>query len=282
MVQAQSPLGKSHRVVSDAAKRTPSGGAVRDRGRDSCGNRSPAEFMVRTAVSRFGHGMVHMTNDPSFLQNSIISVIIPIYDEEEGIEDLFRELLDVLDTLTCRFEVIAVNDGSRDASITRLKEVAARRPEVKVVDLRRNYGQTAAMMAGIEHASGEVIVSIDADLQNDPRDILALLKKLEEGYDVVSGWRKDRQDDALRRNLPSRVANAIISRISGVPLHDYRCTLKAYHKDVIKGVRLYGEMHRFIPIYAKWMGARICEIPVNHRPRRWGRSKYVIAHLPLA
>ena len=176
--------------------------------------------------------------------------------------------------MTCRFEVIAVNDGSRDASITRLKEVAARRPEVKVVDLRRNYGQTAAMMAGIEHASGEVIVSIDADLQNDPRDILALLKKLEEGYDVVSGWRKDRQDDALRRNLPSRVANAIISRISGVPLHDYGCTLKAYHKDVIKGVRLYGEMHRFIPIYAKWMGARICEIPVNHRPRRWGRSKY--------
>lgn len=170
--------------------------------------------------------------------------------------------------------MICVDDGSQDRSLQVLKEIAATRPELKIVSFRRNCGQTAAMMAGIDHASGDIIVTIDADLQNDPDDIPVLLAKLDEGYDVVSGWRKDRQDAAIRRNLVSRVANRVISRISGVELHDYGCTLKAYRRDVIKDVRLYGEMHRFIPIYAAWMGARVHEMPVRHHPRKFGKSKY--------
>jgi glycosyltransferase involved in cell wall biosynthesis len=203
-----------------------------------------------------------------------ISVIVPIYNEEESIELLLPRLYAVLDPLPHRFEIILVNDGSRDRSLVLLREAAILRPEVKIVDFRRNYGQTAAMMAGIDHASGDIIVAIDADLQNDPDDIPALLAKLDEGYDVVSGWRRDRKDAAVRRNLVSRIANRVISRISGVRLNDYGCTLKAYRKDVIKGVRLYGEMHRFIPIYAAWQGARVTELPVRHHPRQFGQSKY--------
>ncbi|KJS15109.1 MAG: glycosyl transferase [Hoeflea sp. BRH_c9] len=203
-----------------------------------------------------------------------LSVIIPIYNEEESIPVLCRDLFNVLETIDTSFEVICINDGSKDKSLEILRAEASVRPELKIVSFRRNYGQTAAMMAGIDHAAGEVIVSIDADLQNDPRDIPALLAKMEEGYDVVSGWRKDRQDAAIRRNFVSRVANRIISRISGVELHDYGCTLKAYRHDVVKDVRLYGEMHRFIPIYASWMGARVCELPVRHHARQFGKSKY--------
>jgi glycosyltransferase involved in cell wall biosynthesis len=203
-----------------------------------------------------------------------ISVIVPIYNEEESIGLLLPRLYAVLDPLPHRFEIILVNDGSRDRSLVLLREAAALRPEVKIVDFRRNYGQTAAMMAGIDHASGDIIVAIDADLQNDPDDIPALLAKLDEGFDVVSGWRRDRKDAAVRRNLVSRIANRVISRISGVRLNDYGCTLKAYRKDVIKGVRLYGEMHRFIPIYAAWQGARVTELPVRHHPRQFGKSKY--------
>ncbi|HET9904305.1 MAG TPA: glycosyltransferase family 2 protein [Xanthobacteraceae bacterium] len=208
-----------------------------------------------------------------------ISVIIPIYNEEDNVEPLFAALLPVLRGLGRDFEVIAVNDGSRDATLARLRAAAARIPELRVVDFRRNYGQTAAMMAGIDHAAGDVIVSLDADLQNDPHDIPLLLAKLDEGYDVVSGWRKDRQDYAIRRVLVSKIANAVISRISGVPLKDYGCTLKAYRSDVLKGVRLYGEMHRFIPIYASWMGARTTEMAVRHHPRRFGQSKYGLARI---
>lgn len=203
-----------------------------------------------------------------------LSIIIPIFNEEESIIILCRDLFGILEAIGKRFEVICVNDGSKDGSMEALRKEAAVRPELKIVSFRRNYGQTAAMMAGIDHAEGEVIISIDADLQNDPRDIPALLEKMEEGFDVVSGWRKDRQDAAIRRNLISRVANRIISRISGVRLHDYGCTLKAYRHEVVKDVRLYGEMHRFIPIYASWMGARVCELPVRHHARKFGRSKY--------
>lgn len=203
-----------------------------------------------------------------------ISVIIPIYNEEENIPHLCERIFSVFDKMGTSFEIICVNDGSRDGSLPALKKEAERRKELKIVNFRRNYGQTAAMMAGIDFASGEVIVSIDADLQNDPDDIPALLAKMDEGFDVVSGWRKDRQDAAIRRNLVSRVANRIISKISGVQLHDYGCTLKAYHHDVVKGIRLYGEMHRFIPIYASWMGARVCELPVKHHARQFGKSKY--------
>jgi dolichol-phosphate mannosyltransferase len=203
-----------------------------------------------------------------------VSIVIPIYNEEANIVTLFDRLLPVLDRLPSPFEVIAVNDGSRDGSLAQLRRIAELRPEVRVVDFRRNFGQTAAMMAGIDFARGRIVVSIDADLQNDPEDIPILLDKLAEGYDVVSGWRRDRKDAALRRNFVSRVANALISRISGVQLNDYGCTLKAYRRDVLAGMRLYGEMHRFIPIYASWMGARVIELPVRHHARHAGESKY--------
>jgi glycosyltransferase involved in cell wall biosynthesis len=170
--------------------------------------------------------------------------------------------------------VIAVNDGSQDGSLEVLRQRAKLHAWIKIVSFRRNCGQTAAIQAGIDYASGDIIITIDADLQNDPGDIPRLLEKLAEGYDVVSGWRKDRQDSTIRRNLVSRIANRIISRISGVPLHDYGCTLKAYRSDVVKQVRLYGEMHRFIPIYATWLGARVTELPVNHHPRKFGKSNY--------
>lgn len=203
-----------------------------------------------------------------------ISVIVPIFNEQESIAPLCKQLFSVLDDIGRPFEVICINDGSSDRSMDILQEIAARRKELRVVSFRRNYGQTAAMMAGIDYASGEIIVSIDADLQNDPQDIPALLARMDEGFDVVSGWRKERQDAAIRRNFVSRVANKIISQISGVHLHDFGCTLKAYRRTVVKDVRLYGEMHRFVPIYASWMGARVCEIPVRHHARKFGKSKY--------
>lgn len=203
-----------------------------------------------------------------------ISVTLPVYNEEANLRTLYDRLLPVLDRLGRPWEVILVNDGSTDGSAAVLDELAARDKRLKVVHFRRNAGQTAAMMAGFEFATGDIIVPMDADLQNDPADIPMLLDKLEEGYDVCSGWRKNRQDHSLRRNLPSRIANWIISRVSGVHLHDYGCSLKAYRRDVIKGVRLYGEMHRFIPIYASWLGARVTEVPVQHHPRTAGVSKY--------
>jgi dolichol-phosphate mannosyltransferase len=183
-------------------------------------------------------------------------------------------MLPVLRGLGQKFEVIVVNDGSTDGSLGVLRQLAAAHPELRVIDLARNYGQTAAMMAGIDHARGEIIVPIDADLQNDPADIPLLLARLDEGFDVVSGWRKDRQDAAVRRNFVSRVANKVISRVSGVHLHDYGCSLKAYRRSVLGPVRLYGEMHRFVPIYASWYGARVTEVPVNHSPRLHGKSNY--------
>lgn len=203
-----------------------------------------------------------------------ISVIVPIYNEAESIRHLYEQLFAVLQQLELDFEVLAVNDGSSDSSGTILAEISEREPRLKVIEFRRNAGQTAAMMAGIDYSTGTIIIPIDADLQNDPTDIPRLLEKLREGYDVVSGWRKNRQDDAIRRNLVSRVANRLISWMSGVSLHDYGCTLKAYRKEVLLGMRLYGEMHRFVPIYASWMGAKVVEIPVNHHARRFGSSKY--------
>ena len=203
-----------------------------------------------------------------------LTVIMPIYDEEESLEDLFAQVFEVLDGLACHFEVLAVNDGSKDRSIEGLRRIARTHSELRVVDFCRNYGQTAALMAGFDHARGDIIVTLDADLQNDPADIPKLIAKIKEGYDVVSGWRADRKDAAISRNFVSRIANSLISAISGVKLQDYGCTLKAYRRDIMSGVRLYGEMHRFIPIYASWMGAKVIEIPVNHNARRFGRSKY--------
>ena len=204
----------------------------------------------------------------------MISVIVPIYNEHDNVYPLYKKLASELPLLRREFEVILVNDGSKDGSDKLLAEVAKKDQRFKVVNLRRNFGQTAAMMAGIDYAQGEIIVPMDGDLQNDPTDIRRLIEKLDQGYDVVSGWRKDRQDAALKRNLPSRIANRLISWISGVHLHDYGCSLKAYRRNVIKGVKLYGEMHRFIPIYASWFGAKVTEIPVTHHPRIHGTSKY--------
>lgn len=179
-----------------------------------------------------------------------------------------------LENLNKTAEVIYVDDGSTDGSLNLLKEIARNDKRVRLISLRRNYGQTAAMSAGIDAAKGEILIPMDADLQNDPKDIARLLAKLDEGYDVVSGWRKDRKDKFITRKIPSMIANRIISWIGGVPLHDYGCSLKAYRRDILQDVKLYGEMHRFIPIYASWAGARVTEIPVDHHPRTMGESKY--------
>lgn len=203
-----------------------------------------------------------------------ISVVVPVFNEEQSIPVLLEALVTVLREVPGGFEIIAVNDGSRDGSLSALIEAKEKCANLRVVDFRRNFGQTAALMAGIDHAAGEVVVLIDADLQNDPQDIPMLIAKLDQGFDVVSGWRHDRKDARLSRNFPSRVANGIISWISGVRLHDYGCTLKAYRAEVLKGVRLYGEMHRFIPIYAHWRGGRVTEVPVRHHSRKFGRSNY--------
>jgi len=205
-----------------------------------------------------------------------VSVVIPAYNEEENLPVLYERLRTVLEKLEGDYEIIFVDDGSTDGSFDVLRDLARRDERVKVIRFRRNYGQTAAMYAGFEHATGEVIVTMDADLQNDPEDIPRLLKKLEEGYDIVSGWRKDRKDPFLSRRLPSKIANWIISKVTGVELHDYGCTLKAYRSEIAKRYRLYGDMHRFLPALARRFGAKITEIPVRHHPRLYGRSKYGI------
>jgi glycosyltransferase involved in cell wall biosynthesis len=213
---------------------------------------------------------------PSIFQREAIaiSVIVPAKNEDRNLPVLIERLIPIMRELGRPFEVIVVNDGSTDGTLRVLRSLTAANAELRVIDLARSYGQTAALMAGLDHACGEIIVPIDADLQNDPADIPLLLAKLEEGYDVISGWRRDRKDATIQRNFVSRVANAMISRLSGVHLHDFGCSLKAYRRDVIGSVRLYGEMHRFVPIYASWYGARIAEIPVSHSPRLHGKSHY--------
>ena len=206
----------------------------------------------------------------------MISVVIPAYNEEENIPVLYEKLKRVLDSMGEDYEILFVDDGSYDRTPEILKELAQKDGRVKVIRFRRNYGQTAAMYAGFEHARGDVIVTMDADLQNDPEDIPKLLQKLENGYDIVSGWRKDRKDPFFSRKLPSRIANWIISKVTGVELHDYGCTLKAYRADIAKRYRLYGDMHRFLPALAKRFGAKVTEIPVKHHPRLYGKSKYGI------
>lgn len=212
-----------------------------------------------------------LANKPSRLE---ISVFLPVFNEQENIEQLNLLLTEALEGLGRSYEVIYVDDGSTDQSLELLREIATRDARIRVVSLRRNYGQTAAMSAGIDHATGQILIPMDADLQNDPADISRLLKKLDEGYDVVSGWRKDRKDTWLTRRLPSRLANRLVARLSGVDLHDFGCSLKAYRRDALTEVKLYGEMHRFIPIYAGWAGARVTEIPVTHHPRTAGQSNY--------
>lgn len=206
-----------------------------------------------------------------------LSIVIPCYNEKENIDPLIETLDRFVEAFTSEgktCEVILIDDGSTDGSYERAKAKTESRVYLKLVRFRRNFGQTAAMSAGFRYAEGDVIVPMDADLQNDPKDIPMLLAKLGDGYDVVSGWRKDRKDTWLTRKLPSFMANWLISKVGGLRLHDYGCTLKAYKREVLEPVRLYGEMHRFIPIYAKWSGARVVELPVTHHRRTAGRSKY--------
>ena len=203
-----------------------------------------------------------------------LSVFLPVYNEEPNLPPLHAKLDEALRALDRTSEIIYVDDGSSDGSLRVLRELARLDSRVRVVALKRNYGQTAAMAAGIDAAQGQVLIPMDADLQNDPNDIVRLLEKLDQGYDVVSGWRKNRQDKVVTRKIPSMIANRLISWIGGVPLHDYGCTLKAYRLESLSSVRLYGEMHRFIPILASWEGARVAEIPVTHHPRTMGKSKY--------
>jgi glycosyltransferase involved in cell wall biosynthesis len=205
----------------------------------------------------------------------MLSVVAPLYNEDENLLLLHQSLTEALKNISYPWEVILVDDGSKDKSFEVLETLACADPEhVRVLRLRRNFGQTAAIAAGIDHAEGEIIILIDADMQNDPADIPMMLAKIDEGYDVVSGWRKKRKDKYITRTLPSNMANWLISTVTGVRLHDYGCTLKAYRREVLTGFRLYGEMHRFIPVYAHTVGARITEVQVNHHPRRYGKAKY--------
>ena len=206
----------------------------------------------------------------------MLSVVIPAYNEEENVPILYEKLKKVLDSLGEDYEIIFVDDGSTDGTYQRLKQLAEKDSRLKVIRFKRNYGQTAAMSAGFEHAKGDVIITLDADLQNDPEDIPILLEKLKEGYHVVSGWRKDRKDPFLSRRLPSTIANWLISKITGVHLHDYGCTLKAYRAEVVKDLELFGDMHRFLPALTKRRGAKITEVVVRHHPRMFGKSKYGI------
>jgi len=207
-------------------------------------------------------------------QQASVSVVVPVYDERDNLRPLHQELVACLQRLGREWEIVLVDDGSTDGSQRVLAELHAGNERTKVVLLRRNFGQTAAIAAGFDHAAGDVLVTMDADLQNDPADIPRLLAKFDEGYDVVSGWRQQRKDNWLTRRFPSAVANWLISRVTGVALHDYGCTLKAYSREVVASLNLYGDLHRFIPALASWAGATMAELPVNHRPRRAGRSKY--------
>jgi glycosyltransferase involved in cell wall biosynthesis len=221
------------------------------------------------------------SEEPGVIDNSgpSISIVIPVYNEEENIPGLYGRVKEVLETLGREWELVLVDDGSKDNSFPLMCSISRSDPKVKVVKLRRNYGQTAALSAGFDQAQGEVIVTLDADLQNDPADIPRLLAKLDEGYDIVSGWRKARKDPTITRILPSLLANKLISFLTGVHLHDNGCTLKAYRGEILKNIRLYGEFHRFIPALASAVGAQIAELEVNHQPRKFGKSKYGITRI---
>ena len=208
-----------------------------------------------------------------------ISIIVPVYNEVENVERLCAKLHATLARLGRTYELILVDDGSRDGTWEKLKEQAASVPYLRLIRLRRNFGQTAAMSAGMHQAKGEVMVTLDADLQNDPDDIPLLLERIDRGFDVVSGWRKDRKDPFIHRRLPSIIANALISRVTGVPIHDFGCTLKAYRREVLENVQLYGEMHRFIPALASWVGGTVDEVVVRHSPRKFGKSKYGLSRI---
>lgn len=206
-----------------------------------------------------------------------ISIVVPVYNEQDNVEAVYSAISSALQSMGCSYEIVMVDDGSSDGSYKLLAALAAKDPALKVIRFRRNFGQTAAMSAGFDCAKGDIIIPMDGDLQNDPADIPRLIEKIHEGYDVVSGWRRDRKDTFVTRKIPSLIANAVISRLTGVHLHDYGCTLKAYRREVLDGINLYGEMHRFVPALASQFGAKVAELPVNHFPRLHGVSKYGIS-----
>ena len=208
--------------------------------------------------------------------NVALSIVVPIYNEEESLPFLVNQLLEVLQPMEETFELVLVNDGSSDNSAEVIRKLSFEIPELVGVLLRKNYGQTAAMAAGFDISSGEIVVTLDGDLQNDPKDIPLLVNKIRDGFDLVSGWRYRRQDAAISRKLPSKIANRLIGKVTGVRLNDYGCSLKAYRKEVLTDMRLYGELHRFLPVLANIEGARITEVKVNHRARQFGSSKYGI------
>lgn len=206
-----------------------------------------------------------------------LSIIVPVYNEEDNVAESYAEISSVLRAFGRDYEIIFVDDGSRDETLSRLSVVTAGDQQVRIIEFRRNFGQTAAMAAGLDFAQKDIVVTLDGDLQNDPAEIPKMVQKLEDGFDLVAGWRKHRQDKLISRKIPSLLANRLISWATGVSLHDYGCTLKVMRSDVAKGIRLYGEMHRFIPALAAELGAKIAEVPVNHRARRYGTSKYGIS-----
>lgn len=204
-----------------------------------------------------------------------LSIVVPVYNEEKNLPELFEQIVAAVEPLKMDWDVSFVDDGSRDASVQIIRQLHEQAPErVRLIVFRRNYGQTAAISAGINESDGDIVILMDADLQNDPADIPILLDELDKGFDVVSGWRKDRQDNQLTRNLPSHLANKLISSSTGVHLHDYGCTLKAYRREILESMNLYGEMHRFIPVYAKEAGGKISEVVVRHHPRKFGKANY--------
>ena len=226
------------------------------------------------AIEPIPHSQPKIPGAPRTGVRPELSVIVPVYNEVESVPILHRELQEVLSKIEHSWEIVFVDDGSNDGTTEVLQKISSEDPHARAVIFRRNFGQTAALSAGFDHALGEIIIPMDADLQNDPRDIPRLMQKIDEGYDVVSGWRRRRHDRLFTRRIPSIIANWLIGRLTKVHIHDYGCTLKAYRREVIQHIKLYGEMHRFIPVYASWVGARVLELEVNHRPRLHGRSKY--------
>ncbi len=242
-----------------------------------------SEEGTRIQIGRSPEGLIvtHPYSDSGTSESERVdlSVVVPVLNEAETLEPLYLQLRDVLSEIGMNYEVIFIDDGSTDDGFKILRELYAQDSRVRVIRLRRNFGQTAAFSAGFDLAYGDIIITMDADLQNDPQDIPSLVEKIDQGYDVVSGWRIKRQDPFLTRRLPSQVANYLISKLTGVNLHDYGCSLKAYRREVVKNTRLYGDLHRFIPALASWMGIQVTEIPVNHFPRTYGRAKYGIGRI---
>lgn len=237
--------------------------------------------MVNTTIKTNNRKRIENKQEPDKYNDSIkaneLSIVIPVYNEEESIGILYEDLSKVLEKMQKKYEVLFIDDGSLDSSFAKMKEIHEKNRNFKIIKFRKNFGQTQAMSAGFDHAKGKIIITMDADLQNDPLDIPAILKKMDEGYDIVSGWRKERKDKMVSRRFPSIIANKLISVLFNVRLHDYGCTLKAYRKEILDNIELYGEMHRYIPAVASWMGVKVAEIPVKHHPRKYGKAKYGIS-----